>query len=69
MSFPARKITGQPVLRYRFDGFEALTGRARPQAGRCVPLTPKPTDTLLLLMEHAGETAPKEDLLAQVQAG
>jgi len=58
------------VRRYQFDGFEIFPlQRALLRDGVRVLLTGKPIDTLLLLVERAGETVSKDDLLAQVWNG
>jgi len=61
---------GEPVRKYQFDGFELFPiQRALLRDGVRVLLTGKPIDTLLLLVERAGETVSKDDLLALVWNG
>jgi DNA-binding winged helix-turn-helix (wHTH) protein len=55
------------VVKYRFGDFELLpTQGVLSLAGVRVPLMPKPLATLLVLVEHAGETVSKDDLLSQI---
>src|SRR5271170_5699929 len=55
------------VVKYHFGDFELLPGQGVLwRAGVRVPLMPKPLATLVVLVEHAGETVSKEDLLSQV---
>jgi len=55
------------MLKYRFGDFELLPAQGvLSLAGARVPLMPKPLATLLVLIEHAGETVSKDDLLSQV---
>src|SRR5580700_1834017 len=61
--------TGQ-LRNYRFDRFELFpTQGSLLKDGSRVPLMPKPLATLVLLVERAGETVPKEELLARVWEG
>jgi len=55
---------------YRFDQFELfpIQGSLLKDGSR-VPLMPKPLATLVLLVERAGETVPKEELLERVWEG
>lgn len=70
MSSIVRRITGESVQKYRFGNFELFPGQGvLLREGIRVPLTRKPIDTLLLLVEHVGETVSKEELLAQVWKG
>jgi DNA-binding winged helix-turn-helix (wHTH) protein/tetratricopeptide (TPR) repeat protein len=60
----------ESVKKYQFDNFDLLPKqRVLLRAGSRIPLTPKPFDTLLLLVERAGETVSKEELFAQVWRG
>ena len=55
---------------YRFDQFELLPAQgALLSGGQRVPLTPKPFATLVMLVERAGETVLKDELLAEVWEG
>jgi DNA-binding winged helix-turn-helix (wHTH) protein/tetratricopeptide (TPR) repeat protein len=55
---------------YRFDQFELFpTQGSLLKDGSRVPLNPKPLATLVLLVERAGETVPKEELLERVWEG
>jgi DNA-binding winged helix-turn-helix (wHTH) protein/tetratricopeptide (TPR) repeat protein len=59
----------QPV-KYQFGEFELFPNQgALWRSGVRVPLMPKPLATLLVLVEHAGETVSKDELLAQVWGG
>jgi DNA-binding winged helix-turn-helix (wHTH) protein/tetratricopeptide (TPR) repeat protein len=70
MSFVAPGLTAEHIERYQFDEFELLPKpRVLLRAGSRIPLTPKPFDTLLMLVERAGQTVPKEELFAQVWSG
>ena len=70
MSSTPLGATDEPVLRYRFGGFDLYPSqKALWREGVRVPLTPKSAETLLMLVEHAGQTLSKEDLLAQVWNG
>src|ERR1035438_561979 len=56
--------------KYRFGEFELFPNQgALCRAGVRVPLTPKPLATLLVLVERAGETVSKDELLAEVWNG
>src|SRR5271170_6945831 len=56
--------------KFLFGEFELSPSRGTLwRAGVRVPLMPKPLATLLVLVEHAGETVSKEDLLSQVWSG
>ncbi|HLJ44397.1 MAG TPA: winged helix-turn-helix domain-containing protein [Bryobacteraceae bacterium] len=58
------------VYKYQFDEFELLPRQLQLFRGADrIALPPKPLATLLLLVEHAGETVTKEDLFAQVWNG
>lgn len=58
------------TARYRFGEFELFPSQgALWRAGARVPLMPKPLATLVVLVEHAGETVSKDDLLSQVWSG
>ena len=60
------KIERQAV-KYRFGEFEVFPSQsALWRAGLRVPLMPKPMATLLVLVEHAGETVSKDHLLSEV---
>ena len=49
---------------YRFGGFELEPGERRlSDSGRAISLTPKVFDTLLLLVERAGELVSKDELM------
>ncbi len=63
------KIERQAV-KYHFGDFELFPIQgALWLAGKRVPLMPKPLATLVVLVEHAGETVSKDDLLSQVWPG
>src|SRR5579863_6147569 len=56
--------------KYRFGDFELVPNQgALWRLGVRVPVMPKPMAALLVLVEHAGETVSKDDLLAQVWNG
>src|SRR5271166_66650 len=56
--------------KYQFGEFELFPNQgALWRAGMRVPLMPKPLATLMVLVEHAGETVSKDALLAQVWNG
>ncbi len=56
---------GGPI--YEFGGFQLDTGkRVLLEGGKVIPLTPKVFDTLLYMLEHAGETFSKEALMRAV---
>src|SRR5271166_4228816 len=70
MSFVAPGLTAEHIEKYQFDEFELLPKpRVLLRAGSRIPLTPKPFDTLLMLVERAGQTVFKEELFAQVWSG
>jgi len=55
------------AVKYHFGDFELFPNQgALWRAGERVPLMPKPLATLVVLVEHAGETVSKDDLLSQV---
>jgi DNA-binding winged helix-turn-helix (wHTH) protein/tetratricopeptide (TPR) repeat protein len=55
------------AVKYHFGDFELLPGQGVLwQAGVRVHLNPKPLATLVVLLEHAGETVSKDELLSQV---
>src|ERR1017187_191356 len=56
--------------KYQFGEFELFPNQgALWRAGERVPLMPKPLATLLVLVERAGETVSKDELLAEVWNG
>ena len=56
---------GSPI--YEFQGFRLDAGkRVLLEGGKAIPLTPKVFDTLLYMLEHAGETFSKEALMQAV---
>jgi DNA-binding winged helix-turn-helix (wHTH) protein len=56
---------GSPI--YEFHGFQLDPGkRVLLEGGKVIPLTPKVFDTLLYMLEHAGETFSKEALMQAV---
>src|ERR1035438_7310816 len=56
--------------KYQFGEFELLPNQgALWKAGERVPLMPKPLATLLVLVDRAGETISKDELLAEVWNG
>ena len=56
---------GSPI--YEFGGFRLDTGkRVLHEGGKVIPLTPKVFDTLVYMLEHAGETFSKEALMQAV---
>ena len=58
------------AVKYRFGEFELLPSQAALwRAGVRVPLMPKPLATLVVLVERAGETVSKDDLLSEVWSG
>ena len=62
--------TDARVRNYRFDQFELVPNQsALLHNGTRLPLTPKPFATLVLLVERAGETVTKEEILARVWEG
>ncbi len=70
MSFVAHGLTAEHIEKYQFDDFELLPKpRVLLRAGSRIPLTPKPFDTLLMLVERAGQTVTKEELFAHVWIG
>jgi len=55
------------AIKYQFDEFELHPSQGvLSRAGVRVPLMPKPLATLLVLVEHAGDTVSKDDLLSEV---
>ena len=61
--------SGLPV-RYRFSDFLLCPQQAALwKAGVRVPLMPKPLATLIVLVQHAGKTVSKEELLSAVWGG
>src|ERR1700691_2393481 len=69
MTSGATRVEGR-AAKYHFGEFELCPNQgALWQAGERVPLMPKPLATLLVLVERAGETVPKDELLAQVWHG
>lgn len=68
MSSQGTRVDGP--AKYQFDEFELFPNQgALWRAGVRVPLTPKPLATLLVLVERAGETVSKDELLAEVWNG
>lgn len=68
MSSPATRI--ERPLKYRFGDFELVPSQgALWKAGLRIPLMPKPLATLLVLLDRAGETVSKDELLADVWNG
>src|ERR1039457_5134567 len=62
--------TAGQLRNYRFDQFELFPNQGSLlKDGSRVPLMPKPLATLVLLVERAGETVPKEELLERVWDG
>jgi DNA-binding winged helix-turn-helix (wHTH) protein/tetratricopeptide (TPR) repeat protein len=58
------------TAKYHFGEFELCPSQgALWRAGLRVPLMPKPLATLVVLVEHAGETVSKDELLSQVWPG
>ncbi len=56
--------------KYRFDEFELFPNQgALWRAGERVPLMPKPLATLVVLLDRAGETVSKDELLSQIWGG
>jgi DNA-binding winged helix-turn-helix (wHTH) protein/tetratricopeptide (TPR) repeat protein len=69
MSSGATRVEGR-AGKYHFGEFELFPYQgALWHAGVRVPLMPKPLATLLVLVERAGETVSKDELLAQVWHG
>jgi eukaryotic-like serine/threonine-protein kinase len=69
MDSGATRVEGQAV-KYYFGEFELIPNQgALWRAGIRVSLTPKPLAALLVLIEHAGRTVSKDDLLRQVWPG
>lgn len=63
-------VTVEPVEKYQFNGFELYPKqRALWRDGVRIAVMPKPIQTLLFLVERAGQTVTKEDLLAQIWNG
>jgi len=58
------------IEKYQFEIFELFPKqRTLLRGGERLPLMPKPLETLIMLVEHAGQTVPKETLLEQVWKG
>ncbi len=58
------------AAKYQFGEFELCPNQgALRQAGVRIPLMPKPLATLVVLVEHAGETVSKDDLLSYIWPG
>jgi DNA-binding winged helix-turn-helix (wHTH) protein/tetratricopeptide (TPR) repeat protein len=69
MSSGGTRIAGHPA-KYQFGEFELYPNQgALWRAGVRVPLMPKPLATLLVLVDRAGETVSKDELLAEVWNG
>jgi DNA-binding winged helix-turn-helix (wHTH) protein/tetratricopeptide (TPR) repeat protein len=69
MSSGGTRIAGHPA-KYQFGEFELFPNQgALWRAGVRVPLMPKPMATLLVLVDRAGETVSKDELLAEVWNG
>jgi DNA-binding winged helix-turn-helix (wHTH) protein/tetratricopeptide (TPR) repeat protein len=69
MSSGGTRIAGHPA-KYQFGDFELFPNQgALWRAGVRVPLMPKPLATLLVLVDRAGETVSKDELLADVWNG
>src|SRR5580693_7884012 len=69
MSSGGTRIAGHPA-KYQFGDFELFPNQgALWRAGVRVPLMPKPMATLLVLVDRAGETVSKDELLADVWNG
>jgi DNA-binding winged helix-turn-helix (wHTH) protein/tetratricopeptide (TPR) repeat protein/TolB-like protein len=69
MSSGGTRLAGHPA-KYQFGEFELFPNQgALWRAGVRVPLMPKPLATLLVLVDRAGETVSKDDLLAEVWNG
>ncbi len=63
-------ITASRPRNYRFDQFELFPNQGSLlKSGLRVPLMPKPLATLVVLVERAGETVLKEELLERVWGG
>src|SRR5262252_7419546 len=55
------------TLCYDFDAFQFdVDQRVLTHAGKAVPLTPKATDILILLLENAGQLVEKDKLMKEV---
>jgi DNA-binding winged helix-turn-helix (wHTH) protein/tetratricopeptide (TPR) repeat protein len=66
----SRSIRVERPAKYQFGEFELFPNQgALWRAGVRVPLNPKPLATLLVLVERAGETVSKDELLAEVWNG
>lgn len=62
-----RDAGGNPIVAYRFGPYRLrLQGRILERDGTMVPVTPKVADTLLVLLERAGEVLSKEELMAAI---
>ena len=58
------------VSRYRFNRFELnLRNRILLDEGKPVPLGPRALDVLVVLLQHAGDVVPKEELLERAWEG
>jgi DNA-binding winged helix-turn-helix (wHTH) protein/tetratricopeptide (TPR) repeat protein len=69
MTSGVTRLEGRAV-KYHFGEYELRPNQGSLwQAGVRVPLMPKPLATLLVLVERAGETVSKDELLAQVWHG
>jgi DNA-binding winged helix-turn-helix (wHTH) protein/tetratricopeptide (TPR) repeat protein len=69
MSSGATRVERRAV-KYQFGEFELFPSQgALWRQGVRVPLMPKPLATLVVLVEHAGQTVSKDDLLSEVWPG
>jgi eukaryotic-like serine/threonine-protein kinase len=69
MSSGSTRVAGHPA-KYQFGEFELFPNQgALWRSGVRVPLMPKPLATLLVLVDRAGETVSKDELLAEVWNG
>ncbi len=69
MSSEGARVVDRPA-KYQFGEFELFPNQgALWRAGVRVPLMPKPLATLLVLVDRAGETVSKDELLAEVWGG
>jgi DNA-binding winged helix-turn-helix (wHTH) protein/TolB-like protein len=69
MSSGGTRVAGHPA-KYQFGEFELFPNQgALWRAGVRVPLMPKPLATLVVLVDRAGETVSKDELLAEVWNG
>ena len=58
------------TVRYSFDEFELFPKRRiLERAGQRIPLTPKPLEILICLVERAGGTVSKEQIFAEIWNG